>query len=152
VTGLCPCGTGRTLAECCGPAHAGGAIATAEALMRARYSAFALGDADFILRTGPGGDRAQLEAHLARTRWVGLRVLATEKGGPADAAGEVEFAATFAEGGRFAEIKERSRFERRGGVWHYVGGDPVFERLEVGRNDRCPCGSGKKAKACHLGG
>ena len=42
-TEACPCGSGATYGECCGPIHDGTAKAkTAEALMRARYSAYAV--------------------------------------------------------------------------------------------------------------
>ena len=48
----CPCGTGLPYDECCGPLHAGATpAATAEQLMRSRYSAFAVGDAAYLLAT-----------------------------------------------------------------------------------------------------
>ena len=48
----CPCGTGLPYDDCCGPLHAGStAAATAEQLMRSRYSAFAVGDAAYLLAT-----------------------------------------------------------------------------------------------------
>ena len=48
---LCPCGSGLTLAECCGPKIAGEPAATPEALMRSRYTAYALGDDAYVLAT-----------------------------------------------------------------------------------------------------
>ncbi|MCU1437526.1 MAG: motif domain protein, partial [Naasia sp.] len=47
----CPCGSGQPYAECCEPLHLGAAAATAEALMRSRYSAFALGLPDYVRST-----------------------------------------------------------------------------------------------------
>ena len=47
----CPCGSRRVYEECCEPFHLGAAAPTAEALMRSRYSAFALGLAPYLLRT-----------------------------------------------------------------------------------------------------
>ena len=47
----CPCGLGDDYDACCGRLHAGAPAPTAEALMRARYSAFAVGDAGYLLRT-----------------------------------------------------------------------------------------------------
>ena len=41
----CPCGLGDDYESCCGRFHAGAPAPTAEALMRSRYSAFAVGDA-----------------------------------------------------------------------------------------------------------
>jgi SEC-C motif-containing protein len=49
---------------------------------------------------------------------------------------------------------ERSRFVKESDRWYYVDGllpTPVTYRREeekVGRNDPCPCGSGKKYKKC----
>jgi SEC-C motif-containing protein len=119
--------------------------------MRARYSAFAIGDAPFLLATGTPGEPAGLAGRLARTRWLRLQVVETERGQPGDDAGVVAFVATFEEAGRYGELRERSRFGRVGGSWRYLDGDPVVVRLEVGRNDPCPCGSGRKLKHCHAG-
>ena len=51
----CPCGSGKTFAECCGPILGGEAKAkTAERLMRARYTAYATDDIDFLFQSsGP---------------------------------------------------------------------------------------------------
>ena len=46
----CPCGSGDDYDACCGRLHAGAPAPTAEALMRARYSAFAVGDLGYLLR------------------------------------------------------------------------------------------------------
>ena len=45
----CPCGLGDDYDACCGRLHAGAPALTAEALMRSRYSAFAVGDAAYLL-------------------------------------------------------------------------------------------------------
>jgi SEC-C motif domain protein len=145
----CPCGLGKPLDACCGPIHAGKRAETAEQLMRARYSAFALGRADFIAATGHAGDREELESELARTQWLRLKVGAVEAGGPSDAEGHVTFTATSVQDGRFHLLTERSRFLRQEDRWSYVDGDARYERLAVGRNEPCPCGSGEKSKACH---
>src|SRR5262249_12900002 len=47
----CPCGLGEDYDSCCGRLHAGTPAPTAESLMRSRYSAFAVGDAGYLLRT-----------------------------------------------------------------------------------------------------
>lgn len=117
--------------------------------MRARYSAFALGRADFIDVTGPTGDRAGLDSALARTQWLRLKVGAVEGGGPSDAEGHVTFTATSVQDGRFQLLTERSRFLRHEDGWRYMDGDARYEKLAVGRNEPCPCGSGRKSKACH---
>jgi SEC-C motif domain protein len=98
-------------------------VATAEALMRSRYSAFALGDADYLLRTWhPSARPASLDLPTDR-RWTRLRVLATERGGPDDADGVVEFRAHFRDRGEPGTLTERSRFSRADGEWRYLDGD-----------------------------
>jgi SEC-C motif-containing protein len=122
VTDLCPCGTTRTYDECCAPAHAGAAPPTAEALMRSRYSAFARGDADHLLRTWHRSTRPARLTVDGRQRWTRLRILATERGGPADADGTVEFRAHFRAAGEPGSLHERSRFVRENGEWFYIDG------------------------------
>ena len=118
----CPCGSGAAYAGCCGRLHQGEAATSAEQLMRSRYSAFALGRSDYLLRTWhPRTRPTALDA--SGPRWLGLEVLRTEAGGPDDDTGVVEFRARFA--GPYGEgsLHETSRFERRGDRWVYVDGD-----------------------------
>ncbi|GIG36919.1 YchJ family protein [Cellulomonas pakistanensis] len=120
----CPCLSGLPYDECCGPLHRGERTApTAEALMRSRYSAFAVGDAGYLRATWhPASRPADLDLD-AGTRWLRLDVLATAAGGPFDTAGTVEFRATYrdADGTRGA-LHELSRFVREDGRWLYVDG------------------------------
>jgi SEC-C motif-containing protein len=158
---LCPCGTGLEHDACCGPIIAGTRPApTAEALMRSRYSAYAQKKAEYILDTHDpeGRDDADLDATrewAERTTWLGLSIVATDAGGERDDAGVVEFVARFNdEKGREHSHHEVSRFVRRAGRWYYKDGDvkgatPVTRSApKIGRNDPCPCGSGKKHKKC----
>ncbi|WP_336855207.1 YchJ family protein [Sinomonas albida] len=120
----CPCGTGETYGSCCGRFHAGGAAPTAEALMRSRYSAFALADepgmADYLLATWhPSTRPATLELDDG-TRWRRLAVVRIEAGGPFDRAGIVEFAAHYTDDGGRGVLRETSRFVREDGRWLYV--------------------------------
>jgi SEC-C motif-containing protein len=110
----CPCGLGQPYRECCGPAHRGQAPATAEALMRSRYAAFALDDA--APDTRPAGVEPD-----ATLRWTGLDVLGTSGGGLFDAEGVVEFRAHYRDAGRPGQMHERSRFVRHDGQWVYWG-------------------------------
>lgn len=116
----CPCGTGLPCAECCGPLHAGGAAATAEQLMRSRYSAFALGDAAYLLRTWHSTTRPPALDLDPDVRWTGLDVLATADGGLLAAEGTVRFRASFVQAGIAGTQEERSRFARENGDWRYV--------------------------------
>jgi SEC-C motif-containing protein len=122
----CPCLSGDTYGACCGPLHRGERAApTAETLMRSRYSAFAVGDAGYLLATWhPRTRPSSLELDPDKV-WRRLDVLATRAGGPFDDAGEVEFAAFFrdASTGERGRLHEVSRFVRDGGAWLYVDGD-----------------------------
>lgn len=124
----CPCGTGEAYAACCGPLHADERrAATAQELMRARYSAFVVGDAGYLLRTWhprSRPDALELEdTQLADTEWRGLDVLRSEAGGVEDDEGVIEFVARWARGGRQGRLHEVSRFRRRAGRWLYLDGD-----------------------------
>ena len=122
----CPCGTGPAYDGCCGRLHRGAAEAeTAEELMRSRYSAYAMGDADHVFRTWHPRTRPERIDLEPATTWTGLRILATEAGGSDDESGVVEFAAAWTHNGVDGVLRERSRFERRAGRWVYVDGDVV---------------------------
>lgn len=153
----CPCQSGKSFAECCGPFLAGTALPpTAEALMRSRYSAFATGNIDYLEETllpGTRGDfnRAAAAEWAASSEWTGLQVRARDAGGVADEAGEVEFVAHFRQAGEERVHHETGRFVKNDGRWFYVDGvmGTKPRRVEkIGRNDPCPCGSGKKHKKC----
>src|SRR5436309_189410 len=116
----CPCGSGRPFKDCCGRLHRGAPATTAEELMRARYSAFAVRDEAYLLETwhpatSPG--RVEFDPEL---RWLSLEILATLEGGPGDDEGRVEFIAHHQRGLQRSELHERSRFTRVGGSWVYV--------------------------------
>lgn len=116
----CPCGGDRTLEVCCGPLVLDGAPAeTAEQLMRSRYTAFVLGDADHLWRTWhPRTRPAAVET--GDVQWTGLSVLDVVDGGMDDRTGVVEFEARSTGPDGPAVMRERSTFERRGGRWVYV--------------------------------
>lgn len=118
----CPCGTGLAYDECCGPVHAGRAAATAEALMRSRYSAFVVGDTGHLLASWhPRTRPASLELDEG-TRWTGLEILAVEGGGMLAAEGTVEFRASYRRDDERGAQQERSRFTRVEGRWVYLDG------------------------------
>lgn len=141
----CPCGSGTSLAQCCGRYHAGEAAPTPEALMRSRYSAFALNLTDYLLESWHTSSRPAELAPDPTTRWLRLEVLESDEDGDS---GHVHFRATFREGRRFGVLEEASRFRREAGRWYYLEGRPTLTRLKPGRNEPCPCGSGRKLKQC----
>ena len=119
----CPCDSGLPLPECCGRLHDGTATAaTAEQLMRSRYSAFVLGRLEYLRETWhPTTRPAALD--LGRdVRWAGLDILATSGGSPLEAEGTVEFRASYVVAGRPGAQHERSRFLRESGRWLYLDG------------------------------
>ncbi|MEU7904430.1 YchJ family metal-binding protein [Actinoplanes sp. NPDC049118] len=119
--GACPCGLGQPYGECCGPAHRGHPPAAAEALMRSRYTAFALDDAAYVFASWHYSTRPAEVWPDPNLRWTGLEVLESVDGGLFDTEGVVEFRAHYSEGGRPGEMRERSRFVRQDGQWVYWG-------------------------------
>jgi SEC-C motif domain protein len=169
----CPCGNETTFEKCCGPFLAGETYPeTAEALMRSRYTAFVRADLDYIEKTmAPEAkddfDREQTRRWAHESKWKGLKIVDTEDGGPNDKKGMVEFIATYELEGEGTDHHEVALFRRdKKGHWVFVGGEahthkegeghhheathePVLRsEPKVGRNDPCPCGSGKKFKKC----
>lgn len=118
----CPCG-GGPYAACCEPFHEGASLApTAEALMRSRYSAFALALDDYLWRTWHPRTRPERVA-VDESVWTGLEILDVVDGAKHDQDGLVEFVARYRNGRRPGILHERSRFERRGGRWLYLDGE-----------------------------
>lgn len=127
--------------------------------MRSRYTAFAVGNADYLERTSCGRaaadfDRAAFEEQMADTEWLGLEIKSTRDGGEHDATGMVTFAARYRYGGQEFTMVEASEFIKVDGAWRYDHGNVVRDKQmpmsaqKVGRNDPCPCGSGAKFKKC----
>jgi SEC-C motif-containing protein len=117
------------LATCCGPIVSGDREApTAEALMRSRFTAFALGDTAHLRRSWDEAQRpsaAELESSDEDLRWQKLRILDVVGGGPDDAEGIVEFVAIARGSAGKVRLHERSRFRRVGTApgWVYVDGE-----------------------------
>lgn len=112
----CPCLSGLPIDECCGRFLSGASAPTAEALMRSRYTAFATGDADYLLATWHPSTRPSSLQLDETVRWYRLDILATSKGSPLDSSGIVEFEAFYRGGSQ----RERSSFTREGGRWFYL--------------------------------
>jgi SEC-C motif-containing protein len=116
----CPCG-GSDYASCCKPYHDGMEPSGADRLMRARYSAYALGDMQYIYETWHASTRPPLAelAHDASMKWLGLEV---RKHVAMDNEATVEFVARSKSGGRAQRLHEISRFVREDGRWFYIAG------------------------------
>lgn len=141
----CPCGSKHSYRECCQRWHLGSPAPTPEALMRSRYSAFVLGLAEYLRDTWHASTRPADLALDDSPEWLGLQVLASEM--LADT-GRVHFRAIYRVGSGFGYLEENSDFVREQERWFYVTGDTREGSLKPGRNEPCPCGSGKKYKAC----
>lgn len=119
----CPCGTGLSFGECCGAFLAGRATApTAVQLMRSRYTAFALGEAGYLLATWHPSTRPRTLEFDPDLAWRSLEIVRTVRGGPLDRDGVVEFVARYSVDGERGAMRETSRFVRDD-RWRYV--DPV---------------------------
>ena len=116
----CPCGQPKDYADCCAVYHGGVAAPTAEALMRSRYSAYALGRADYILATWHASTRPPDARPGQGIRWIGLTVKRHEDTG--DDRAIVEFVARYKIAGRAQRLHEVSRFVHEDGRWSYVDG------------------------------
>lgn len=156
----CPCETGAEFEQCCEPILRGTKpAATAEQLMRARYTAFVKHEVDFILNSvlpeqRKKVDRNTVEQWSEKSTWKGFELLGKERGLETDEDGYVEFVARFAFGAIDQEHRERSHFVKKDGKWYFdpsrskqPGLEPA-RKVTAGRNDPCPCGSGQKFKKC----
>lgn len=162
---LCPCGSKKALTACCQPIHQMPSRAQhPEQLMRARYSAHVLGLVDFVVATyHPSCGAEQYREAIAESvhsNWLGLEVISSEIADNGE--GFVEFKAYYQDDDEFF-LHERSRFLREPvgeeTQWFYIDGEYPHPSEEpetsapivsdkIGRNDPCPCGSGKKFKKC----
>ncbi len=157
----CPCGSGNELAQCCRPFLQGKAKpATAEQLLRSRYTAFALGEVDYVLKTHHSRTihevkREEIEDWSKNSEWLGLNIVQFEGGTEKDDKGTILFRAQYTTGGKTHDHWEQSYFEKEGGEWRFLDAKGVQagpirrEGPKVGRNDPCTCGSGQKFKKCH---
>ena len=153
----CPCGSGKKYSECCEPIIKGTEKApTAEALMRARYSAYVAHEIDFIINSCEEGegiadiDKEATEEWSRQSKWQGLKILRTEEKGDE---GVVEFIADYTLNQMIEHHHEIAGFKKFNGEWKNVAGNIITETVKrdgekIGRNDPCPCGSGKKYKKC----
>jgi len=121
---ICPCGSHKKYAECCGCfADENKIPATAEALMRSRYTAYTLLREDYLLATWHSSTRPEKLGltEEATSKWLGLQVKRHEQIDNTHAV--VEFVARYKVAGRAHRLHETSRFVREDGRWFYVDGD-----------------------------
>lgn len=152
----CACGNQQPYLACCGRfIESGETPQTPEELMRSRYTAYTRVNIDYIERTmrSPALDRFdanETRKWAASLKWERLNVVDSHTEGDK---GYVEFYAHFKGNNKKYAMREVSEFHRIEGAWYYVNGeDPkstiVHQTPSLGRNDPCPCQSGKKYKKC----
>ncbi len=174
ATTYCPCGNPESFEKCCGLYISGQSFPdTAEKLMRSRYTAYTLGDIDYIKTSLAPESQHDFDASNTRkwakqSKWLGLKIH-NAVGGPGDKTGTVEFTASYKEKNETLEHHEVSQFRKdERGHWLFLSGDAhthkegeghnhhrakvetvIRDSPKIGRNDPCSCGSGKKFKKCH---
>jgi len=151
----CPCGSGKSYGSCCEPLITGKKkAASAEELLRSRYSAFAKGAVSYIVETTHPRNRAMLNEEETRrwaatSQWEKFELIGQHE---ADDKTEIEFVATYTQKGNHNRHHEIATFSKEGGRWYFEDGRDApqtpLRRETPGRNDPCPCGSGKKFKKC----
>ena len=154
----CPCGSGQRFEQCCEPVLTGQRpAATAEQLMRARFTAHVVHDFKFLHDSyAVTASKPYVPEEGEPTMvWTKLVIHSHELGNTPDKA-FVDFSAYGTEDGVEKVLHEKSEFQSTNGRWLYTRevrfGPAPFKSAtpKVGRNDPCPCGSGKKYKQCCL--
>ncbi|MBL4889073.1 MAG: YchJ family protein [Candidatus Lindowbacteria bacterium] len=162
----CACGSGNDYENCCEPYIKGIKPApSAEALMRSRYTAHVEGEIEYLGTSLAPDKRSDFDVEDTRkwatnSKWQGLEIRNVDE---VDARASVEFIASYVNEAELVRHHELATFRKEGENWFFVNGsarilkaDQEPERFgpiiranpKVGRNEPCPCGSGKKYKKC----
>ncbi len=157
---ICPCGSQASYDSCCRPLIAGEQKAvTAEQLMRSRYSAYVKKELEYILSSLHPDHRSDYDEKSTRAwaeqaQWHGLVIRKTSGGRAEDTVGQVEFVVSYTQNGIKQDYHEQASFLKKDGTWYFETGKSlppaqvIRSAPKAGRNDPCPCGSGKKSKKC----
>jgi SEC-C motif-containing protein len=116
--------------------------------MRSRYTAHALAERAYLVDTLHPDFRPQRLDLDTRIRWLGLEIIDSEQ---QESRAMVEFEACLLLDGEVSVMRERSNFILQQGCWLYTNGEQLAPRnapWKPGRNQACPCGSGRKFKRC----
>jgi SEC-C motif-containing protein len=142
---LCYCKSQKPFQECCEPflTHAK-KPSKPEELMRSRYSAYVLGDGEYIVNTAVAEQRYEddillIKEYALSVDWLGLEIVHAMNN-------QVEFKAYYRDGEGIKVQHEKSNFVQMDGMWLYKDG--TIYKTKIERNMPCPCGSGKKYKKC----
>ncbi len=124
-------------------------------LMRSRYSAYCCKHIDYIYQTyHPDQQRNNSKTQIAEfantVHFVGLTIADKQEDQRIliSNTGSVSFIAYYINGNKLEALAETSRFVFSDRWYYYDGVIAGTTANDIGRNDRCPCGSGKKFKQC----
>ncbi|MEY4768784.1 MAG: hypothetical protein RL637_1423 [Pseudomonadota bacterium] len=155
TTQFCLCGSGILFNDCCEAYHRGDKYpATAEMLMRSRFTGYALQNSDYLLATWDKNTRPkQIDFSKEIAEWSGLEILMVKKGQIQDDKGLIEFKAYYRFNQQLCVLHELSRFKKSAGQWFYLDGmvkssGQIQTKVIQGKNALCECGSGIKFKRC----
>jgi len=122
----CPCGSGDKYKKCCQRYHKGALAPDALTLMRSRYSAYAVGNADYIIKTthpdhpdhilGRSQWKEEILTFSKHTDFLSLHIIDSIDG-------ETEAYVTFEAKLSSGILREKSRFLKENGQWLYVDGE-----------------------------
>ncbi|WP_319371715.1 YchJ family protein [uncultured Ilyobacter sp.] len=124
---VCPCKSGKKYEECCKKYIKGTLLPpTAELLMRSRYTAYTIGDIDYILETHDPEtvsdiSRDTVLAWSESSKWQGLEIVNIKSGKVRDKKGIVEFKVYYTVEEKNQVHHERSQFIKTKGRWYYHG-------------------------------
>ena len=122
VNSKCPCGSGKKYKKCCQIFHKGAKPKDALTLMKSRYSAYAVGDVNYIKKTTHENSpyfldkKEDIEKFCKNEEFLGLEIVEFVDG-------EKEAFVTFNAKLRSGELKEKSKFLKENGVWFYLSGE-----------------------------
>ena len=143
----CYCKSGEAFSQCCQKYIAVLEVpSTAEALMRSRYSAYCLGDVNYLQATTHDHTWKDEELKFIQdwadnSHWQHLEIVEALED-------VIEFKAYYIFEGKQHMHHERSSFLKVNDMWKYVDGEIYEDKVEIVRNEKCICGSGLKYKRC----
>lgn len=147
----CYCCSQISFIECCEPIITGAREADSpEQLMRSRFSAYCISDYQYIIATYSKAQRQTLSEQDIQSSAVGIKWFALNVNAANSALNTVEFSAYYFEGNNTGILHETSQFVFEDSKWRYHDGVIHTDSgsIKIGRNDSCPCQSGKKFKHC----
>src|SRR5689334_2619115 len=121
----CPCGSGKTYADCCDIFISGKQLPAAlDLLMRSRYTAYTRLKREYIAHTmlGPAAknfNASEAESWAKQIQWLGLDVIETTS---SDLVGFVEFIAHYSYQEKKYSLHEISEFHFKQDRWYYFDG------------------------------